>query len=152
MYLKAMDLNGLGIKLETLFLVGEKLLYIFALITLKLDHLSHLTINDNGAIASELLLDDLEDLFLIEFLWKTLDSGQSLTTIALLDTNVYVILGLLCLSCIFVRFCERVKRSQIFDARHRRYFEFLGVGVGGISKVVIVGTCGCGYVSEVGCL
>jgi hypothetical protein len=25
-----------------------------------------------------------------------------------LNANVYVILGLLCLSCIFVRFCERV--------------------------------------------
>lgn len=28
----------------------------------------------------------------------------------------------------------------------------LGVGVGGISEVVIVGMCGCGSVSEVGCL
>ena len=45
-------LNGLGIKLQTLLLVGEELLNIFALIALKLDHLSHLTIDHDGAIAS----------------------------------------------------------------------------------------------------
>ena len=45
-------LNGLGIKLQTLLLVGEELLDIFALITLKLNHLSHFTVNDDGAIAS----------------------------------------------------------------------------------------------------
>jgi hypothetical protein len=93
-------LNGLGIKLQTLLLVGEELLNIFALITLKLNHLSHLTVDNDGAIASwwrisrcqrgrgnmgptELLLDDLEDLLLIELLWQTLDSRQSLTTISL---------------------------------------------------------------------
>ena len=32
---------------------------------------------------TEFLLDDLEDLLLIELLWQTLDSRQSLTTIAL---------------------------------------------------------------------
>lgn len=46
------NLNSLGIKLQTLLLVGEELLNIFALVTLKLDHLSHLTINHDGAIAS----------------------------------------------------------------------------------------------------
>jgi len=122
MGLETVDLNGLGIKLQTLLLVGEELLDILALISLELNHLSHLSIDDNGAIASELLFDDLEDLLLIEFLRKTLDSGQSLTTIALLNTNVYVVLRLLGLSCVFVRFGEGVKRSQIFDARHRRYF------------------------------
>ena len=45
-------LNGLGIKLQTLLLVGEELLDIFALVTLKLDHLSHFTIDHDGAIAS----------------------------------------------------------------------------------------------------
>lgn len=45
-------LDSLGIKLQALFLVGEELLDIFALITLKLDHLSHLSIDDDGAIAS----------------------------------------------------------------------------------------------------
>jgi len=110
-----MDLDSLGIKLQALFLVGEELLDIFALITLKLDHLSHLSIDDDGAIASELLLDDLEDLLLIKFLGETLDSRQSLTTIALLNTNVYVILRLLGLSCIFVGFGEGVEGLEIFD-------------------------------------
>ena len=32
---------------------------------------------------TEFLLDDLEDLLLVELLWQTLDSRQSLTTIAL---------------------------------------------------------------------
>jgi hypothetical protein len=34
---------------------------------------------------TELLLDDLEDLLLIKFLGETLDSRQSLTTIALCE-------------------------------------------------------------------
>ena len=34
-------------------------------------------------IRTELLLDDLENLLLVKLLWKTLNSGQSLTTIAL---------------------------------------------------------------------
>jgi len=45
-------LNGLGIQLEAFFLVREELLNILALIALKLDHLSHLSINHDGAIAS----------------------------------------------------------------------------------------------------
>jgi len=115
MGLETMDLDGLGIKLKTFFLVREELLNILALIALKLNHLSHLRVGNNGAIASELLLDDLEDLLLIEFLRKTLDSGQSLTTIALLDTNVYVVLRLSSLSCILVGFGEGVKRLEILD-------------------------------------
>lgn len=46
-----MDLDGLGIQLETLLLVGQELLNIFTLITLQLNHLAHLTIGDDGAIA-----------------------------------------------------------------------------------------------------
>ncbi len=34
-------------------------------------------------LPTEFLLDDLEDLLLIELLWQTLDSRQSLTTISL---------------------------------------------------------------------
>jgi hypothetical protein len=74
-------------------------LHILALVALELDHLAHLTIGDDGAIAgcncqyeesfdartslTELLLDHLEDLLLIELLREALNSGQSLTTIAL---------------------------------------------------------------------
>jgi len=108
MGLETMDLDGLGIELKST-LVSEELLYILALIALKLDHLSHLAVNNNSAITSELLLDDLEDLLLVEFLGETLDSRQSLATIALLNANVYVILRLLGLSCVFVGFGEGVE-------------------------------------------
>src|ERR1700761_5173829 len=82
-------LDRLGVKLEAV-LCDQELLNIFALVTLKLDHLAHLTVRDDGAIASyhlsaqsphclvwqhtELLLDDLEDLLLVELFRKTLDS------------------------------------------------------------------------------
>jgi hypothetical protein len=52
MGLETMDLDGLGIKFQALFLVGEELLDILALISLKLNHLPHLSIDDDGAIAS----------------------------------------------------------------------------------------------------
>lgn len=37
----------------------------------------------DGQPHTELLLDDLEDLLLVELLWQTLDGSQSLATIAL---------------------------------------------------------------------
>jgi hypothetical protein len=80
-------LNDLGIQFQPLLLVGEKFLHILALVPLKLDHLPHLTVVHDGAIASyqisislgsaslavlemltELLLNDLEDLLLVKFL------------------------------------------------------------------------------------
>lgn len=102
---KAAYLDGLGIELQPFFLVGEEFLHILALVSLELDHLSHLGVVDNGAIASyhprvsicptagqsswskltELLLDDLEDLLLVELLGQSLNRSQSLTTIALCD-------------------------------------------------------------------
>jgi hypothetical protein len=77
------DLNGLAIKPQALFLVRHEILHIFALISLQLDHLSHLGIGDDGAIAGELLLDYFEDLLLVEFLGQALDRGQGFATIAL---------------------------------------------------------------------
>ena len=44
-------LDSLCVKLEAVF-GDQELLNIFALITLKLNHLTHLAIGDNGAIAS----------------------------------------------------------------------------------------------------
>lgn len=87
-------LDSLDVQLQAV-LCNKEFLHVFALITLKLNHFSHLTVSDNGTIAGELLLDDLENLLLVEFLGQALDCGQSLTTIALLDTNVDVILTLL---------------------------------------------------------
>lgn len=96
-------LDGLGIQFKALLLVGQELLNIFSLVALELNHLSHLHVADDGAIASwkwevstrhdskikrrtkptELLLDHLQDLLLIKLLRKTLHGGQSLSTIAL---------------------------------------------------------------------
>jgi len=103
-----MDLDGLGIELQAV-LIDEELLNIFALIPLELNHLSHLSIDDNGTIAGELLLDDLEDFLLIESLWKTLDRSQRLTTIALLNADMDVVLRLFDITYIFVDLGEGIK-------------------------------------------
>lgn len=81
--LEAVDLDGLGVQLEALLLVDEEFLHILALVSLKLDHLSHLRVDDDGAIAGKLLLDDLKNLLLVEFLGQSLDCSQSLASIAL---------------------------------------------------------------------
>jgi len=117
--LESMDLDCLGIKFKTFLLVDQELLYILSLIALKLNHLTHLTVIDDGAIASKLLLDDLENLLLIEFLGETLYSGQSLTTIALLNPNMDVILRLLGLASVFVGLGEGVEGFEVLDSGHK---------------------------------
>lgn len=44
-------LDGLGVELEPFLLVTQEFLNILALVSLQLDHLPHLTVMDNGAIA-----------------------------------------------------------------------------------------------------
>lgn len=63
-----MDLDGLSIKTQAFLLIGQEILHILALIALELDHLAHLRVGDDSAIAGKLLLDDLEDLLLVKFL------------------------------------------------------------------------------------
>ena len=77
-----MDLDGLRIQLQPFLLINQELLHILALISLELNHLAHLRVVDDGAIAGEFLLDHFEDLLLIEFLRQALHGGQSLATIA----------------------------------------------------------------------
>jgi len=113
--LEAVDLDGLGIKLEAFLLVGQELLDILTLISLQLNHLTHLSVCDDGAIAGELLLDDLENFLLVKLLGETLNSGQSLTTIALLNPNVDVVLRLFSLAGVFVRVGEGVMGLEVFD-------------------------------------
>jgi len=113
--LETVDLDRLRIEFEAVF-GDQELLNIFTLITLKLDHLAHLTIRNNRAIASEFLLDDLEDLLLIKLLGETLDSCQCLTTIALLNTDVDVILGLLRFPSVVVGLREGVKGFEVLDS------------------------------------
>jgi hypothetical protein len=74
--LETVDLDGLDLKTQAVFLVRQEILHIFALISLQLDHLAHLAFGiDDGAIAGKLLLDDFEDLLLVEFLGEALDRG-----------------------------------------------------------------------------
>jgi hypothetical protein len=68
MSLETVDLDGLAIKAQALLLVGQEVLNILALVSLQLDHLSHLSVCDDSAIAGKLLLDDFENLLLIELL------------------------------------------------------------------------------------
>ena len=104
-----MDLDGLGIQLQAFLLVDEELLHILTLVTLQLNHLAHLGVVDNGAIAGEFLLDHLEDLLLVELLRQALHRGQGLAAIALLDTDVDIILrSLFGVGLIVLRFGERV--------------------------------------------
>lgn len=81
--LETVDLYGLDIKTQALLLVCQEILNILALIALELDHLSHLGVGDDSAIAGELLLDNFENLLLVELLRQALDRSQRLTTIAL---------------------------------------------------------------------
>jgi hypothetical protein len=76
------NLNGLGIQLKPFLLISQEFLHILALIALELDHLAHLRVVDDGAIASEFLLDYFENLLLIELFRQALHRGQGLATIA----------------------------------------------------------------------
>lgn len=127
MGLEPVDLDGLGIKLESLLLVSQELLDILSLVSLQLNHLAHLSVRDDGAIASEFLLDDLKNLLLVELLGKTLNSGQSLATIALLNPYVDVVLRLLSLAGIFVGFGEGVEGLEVFDGHKLGLFVVNGV-------------------------
>jgi hypothetical protein len=85
-----MDFYRLGINLEPLLLINEKVLHGITLIALELNDIAGLFIADNGAIAGKLLLDHLEDLAQVIFDGDAFDRGQRFATIALLDTDVDV--------------------------------------------------------------
>lgn len=126
--LETVDLDSLGIKLKTLLLVGEEFLDVLALIALELDHLAHLGVVDDGSIAGELLLDHLENLLLVKLLRQTLDSGQGLASITLLDAYMNVILRLLYFSYV-VNIDEGVVGLEVFDG-HKLGVTGLLVGKG----------------------
>jgi len=116
--LETVDLDGLAIKAQALLLVGQEVLNILALVSLQLDHLSHLGVCDDGAIAGKLLLDDFENLLLVELLGQSLDGGQSLTTITLLNTNMdVVLLSGLYFSSSIISLRERIEGLEILDVR-----------------------------------
>jgi hypothetical protein len=127
--LEAVDLNGLRIQLKAIILVGQKFLNSLALVTLELDDLAHLRVGHDGAIASELLLNDLQNLLAVKFGGNTLHCSQGLTSIALLDTDVDVFLSLLGFSGVLVGFGEGVKALEVFDG-HKLLFSGVLSGKG----------------------
>jgi len=69
----------------------EERKYLLSLITLKLDDLTGFHVVDDSAVAGEFLLESLQDLLGIILLGQSLQSGQGLPTVALLDTDVDIV-------------------------------------------------------------
>ena len=78
-------------------LLNEESSNLLTLVALKLDDLAKLLVINNGAVACKLLLEGLQELLLVIFLGNALESGKSLTSVPLLDTDVDVVLLLLLL-------------------------------------------------------
>lgn len=117
--LEAVDLDSLLIEAKTLFLVSQEFLDLVSLIALQLDHLAHslgLGSRNDRSIAGEFLLDDLKDFLVVKLGRNTLDCGQGLASISLLNANMEVFL-LLCLrlSSVLVGFSEGIVGLEIFD-------------------------------------
>ena len=59
-----------------------------ALIALQLNDRSQLLVLDQGAVASEILLEDLEHALLVKVGWQSLDGRQGLASVTLLNTDI----------------------------------------------------------------
>jgi hypothetical protein len=96
--LKPVDLDVL--LLQSMFahlifaFIGKKVHHLSAMVSLKLNHLPHVLILNDGAIACIFLFESFEKSLRTVILWQPLDSRQRLATVALLNTNMDVILGL----------------------------------------------------------
>jgi len=104
--------------------IGKEVHNLCAMIALKLDHLPHVLILNDGAIASIFLLESFQESFRIVLFGQPLDSRQGLATVALLDANMDVILGLSITNVVG----ERIINLEIFDG-HKQTSR--GVGYGG---------------------
>lgn len=85
---------NLDLLLRQLQLGGQELGHLDSLVALHLDDLSQGLVLDDVSVTGKVLLQDLQDLLQVVLRRQSLHSGQSLTTITLLDTNVDVV-GLL---------------------------------------------------------
>jgi len=86
--LEPMQLNS--VFRDTLF--GEEICNLDPLVTLKLNDLTHLLIVNEIAVASELLFEGFEEFLGIILLGETLQRGQGLSSVPLLNADVEVIL------------------------------------------------------------
>lgn len=116
--LEAVDLDSLLIEAESFVFVGEEFLDLQTLVALKLNHLAHtlgLSVANDRAIASKVLLHNLEDLLVIKLARYALHSGQGLPPITLLNAYMDILLGLFSLSGVVVGLGEGVVGLEIFD-------------------------------------
>lgn len=79
------DLDAFSIHAESFLLVTKEFLDVLSLVALELDHLTHLRVVDDRAIAGEFLFDDLQDFLLVELFRQSLNCGQGFTAIAFLS-------------------------------------------------------------------
>lgn len=70
--------------------LDQELSNLATLITRKLKHLSKVFVNNNFAIARQLLFQHLQDLASVKLLLESLHNSPRLSPIALLYSNVYV--------------------------------------------------------------
>ena len=85
-----MHLHGFRRNGETGLLVRQEGADVVALVALELDDIADFFVVHDGAIAGELLLDDLEDLLEVEFAGDAGHGRQCLATITLLDADLLV--------------------------------------------------------------
>src|SRR3954469_21324835 len=69
--------------------LNEKSRNFGTLIALELNNGSQLLILHKGSVASKVLLENLEHALLVKVLGQSLNGGQGLASVALLDTNIY---------------------------------------------------------------
>jgi len=89
------------------------------LIALQLDNLAHLLVVDERAIASEFLLECLQQLLGIILLRQALERGQGLAAIPLLNTNMDVIRlrsDVLAVSERISFLCKGIERIEVLNA------------------------------------
>jgi hypothetical protein len=69
----------------------EELGDVLPLVALELDDVAQFRVLDNGAVAAEILLEDLEHLFKVHLLRNARGGRERLSTIALLDADVHIV-------------------------------------------------------------
>lgn len=90
-----MDLYHVLFNLE---LINEKVLDGNTLVALELQDIAVLGIFDNCTVSGEIFLPLFQDNFVVVLFGDSLDSCQGLSTISLLQSDVYIILGVVTFS------------------------------------------------------
>jgi len=106
-------------------LLGQEVLNLDPLVTLKLDDFTDLLIFDEGTVASEFLLESLEELPRVVFLGEALQGCQRLATISLLDTDMDVTLlaSYVLITKLLSFVCKRVDSFEVLYVHAMVRFE-----------------------------